>query len=72
LYFLNSKVNYRAEDNFNVTFDKRVLDLLKTKGITSKEDFVNRTVRVTGKITIYLNKPQIVVDSPDQIQIVNR
>ena len=69
LYFLNSKVNYRAEDNFSVTFEKRVLDQFAAKGIAGKDGFVNKTIRVTGKITKYQNKPQIVVEKPDQIQI---
>jgi serine/threonine protein kinase len=70
LYFLNSKVHFRAEDNFNVTFDKRVLDQLKGRGIADKEAFKDKTIRVTGKITIYQGKPQIVVENADQIQIV--
>jgi serine/threonine protein kinase len=70
LFFLNSKVNYRAEDNFNVTFDKKVLDAFAAKGITSKDGFLNKRIRVNGKVTRYQNKPQIVVENPDQIQFV--
>jgi hypothetical protein len=70
LYFLNSKVNYRAEDNFSLTLEKRVLDQFAAKGISGKDGFVNKKIRVTGKVTKYQNKPQIVVERPDQIQTV--
>jgi serine/threonine protein kinase len=70
LYFLNSKTNYTAEDNFSVTLDKRVLDQFMAKGITSKDAFVNKTIRVSGVITKYQNRPQIVVEKVDQIQII--
>jgi serine/threonine protein kinase/DNA/RNA endonuclease YhcR with UshA esterase domain len=75
LYFLNSKANYRAADNFSVTFAKPVLDQMGAKGITNldqlKKAFENKAVRVTGIVTIYQSKPQIVVENADQIQIVN-
>jgi serine/threonine protein kinase len=76
LYFLNSKANFRAADNFSVTFAKPVLDQMAPKGITNldqlKRAFENKTVRVTGNVTLYQNKPQIVIESADQIQVVGR
>ncbi|HEY1381239.1 MAG TPA: protein kinase, partial [Gemmataceae bacterium] len=73
LYFLNSKANYRAEDNFSVTLDKRVLGQLGAANDQElKAKLKDKTVRVTGVITKYQNRPQIVVDNADQIQVVNR
>jgi serine/threonine protein kinase len=71
-YFLNSKVDFRASDNFTVTFTKAILDQLASKGIANEKALENRVVRVTGVIVLYNNLPQIEVNSVDQIQIVGR
>ncbi len=44
-----------------------VLDMMQTGGIRP-ESFVNKWVSVTGMITEYKGRPQIVVDIPSQIQ----
>jgi serine/threonine protein kinase len=69
-YFLNSKSDYNASDNFTVTFTKSVLDQLAARGISNHEALANKTVRVTGTIIKYNGKPEIDVTSADQIQIV--
>jgi eukaryotic-like serine/threonine-protein kinase len=71
-YFLNSKVDYRAADNFTVTFTKATLDQLTSKGIANERALESRTIRVSGLIVLYNNLPQIEVSSADQIQIVGR
>ena len=35
-----------------------------------EEYYRNKTVRVTGQIEMYQNAPEIVVDRPEQIEIV--
>jgi eukaryotic-like serine/threonine-protein kinase len=70
-YFLNAKEDYRAQDNFTVTFTKGVIDQLKAHGITDvKAYYTNKTVHVTGTVTKYNNRPQIEIESADQIQVV--
>jgi serine/threonine protein kinase len=69
-YFLNSKADYNASDNFTVTFTKSVLDQLAARGIPTHEALANKTVRVTGTIIKYNGKPEIDVTSADQIQVV--
>ena len=71
-YFLNSKQDYRAADNFTVTFTKSVLDQLRPKGIANEKALENKTIRITGVIILYNNLPEIDVGSADQIQIVSR
>jgi serine/threonine protein kinase len=71
-YFLNSKQDYRAPDNFTVTFTKAVLTQLAPKGIPNEKALETKTIRVTGVIVMYNNAPQIEVSSADQIQVVNR
>ena len=71
-YFLNTKQDYRAADNFTVTFTKATLDQLIPKGITNVSALENKTIRVTGVIILYNNLPQIEVNNADQIQVVNR
>jgi hypothetical protein len=71
-YFLNSKQDYRAADNFTVTFTKAILDQLRPKGIANEKALENKTIRITGVIILYNNLPQIEVSSGDQIQVVSQ
>jgi hypothetical protein len=71
-FFLNTKPKNTDPDNFTVTWNKKVMDQLAAKGIPTVEGLKNKTLRVTGTVTTFQNRPQIVVDSADQIQLVNR
>jgi serine/threonine protein kinase len=70
-YFLNSLKDYRDQSNFNVTFTEKVVNQLKAKGVTNvPQYFENKSIRVTGTISAYLNRPQIEVDDLSQIEIL--
>jgi hypothetical protein len=71
-FFLNSKQQINAADNFVVTFNKQVMDQFAAKGIPSVDAFANKVLRVTGTVTEYQNRAQIEVYSPDQIQLINK
>lgn len=73
VYFLNSKDNIRDDDNFTVFINKDGTTKLAEKGIKEPADhYKGKTVQVTGTVTLYREKPQIVVDNPDQITIVEK
>lgn len=68
--FLNSKENFRDEDNFTV--------LLTAKALTgpyqgaSGETFQGKTVRVTGTVKTYQNRPEIVVEDAVRVEVVGK
>jgi serine/threonine protein kinase len=69
-FTLHSKQKATDADNFTVSFNKKVLDQFAGKGIASVEVFKGKTIRVTGTVKAIQNKPQIVVESADQIQLI--
>ena len=73
LVFLNSAPDRRDEDNFTVVLDKSAVDGLKKAGIASpQEHFDGKVIRVKGKLSLFKERPQIVVSDPKQIEIVEK
>ena len=73
LCFLNSKKNFRDEGNFVVVLRSSAIDDLEEKKIDDPaRHFLNKKVRVTGRVELYEMKPQIVVEKLDQIKIVKK
>lgn len=65
---LNSEVNYQSETNFTVVVNEKAMT-----GKFAKADFdtfKGKTIRVTGKVTMFRDAPQIEVNSEKQLQIV--
>ncbi len=73
LVFLNSATDRRAEDNFTVVLEKAAVEGFKSAGVASPaEHFKGKTVRVTGTLTLFKDAPQVKVDDPKQIEIVEK
>jgi DNA/RNA endonuclease YhcR with UshA esterase domain len=73
LVFLNSEENYRDEKNFTVVlFEKGLEGLKKNKIEDPATHYKGKTVRVTGTVTLYNQKPQIKVEDPAQIEVVEK
>ncbi|HZT80453.1 MAG TPA: alkaline phosphatase D family protein [Gemmataceae bacterium] len=71
--FLNSAADFRSEDNFTVVLGKEARSKLREAGVEDpRAHFDGKRVRVTGKLTLFRGRPQIVVDDPKQIQRVER
>ena len=69
--FLNSSKQHRDADNFTVVIFKTGLERLTEAGIEAPaEHFSGRTIRVHGVVQLRNEKPQIVVESPTQIALV--
>ena len=73
VFFLNSKEDYRDADNFTIFIGKEGVDKLKEAKIEDPAaHYKNKTVRVTGMVKLYRDKPEIIVETADQIQIVEK
>jgi alkaline phosphatase D len=69
--FLNSADDHRSEGNFTVVLEKAALEGFKKDGVASpQEHFKGKTIRVTGTLSLYRERPQIVVEDARQVRVV--
>lgn len=69
--FLNSEKNFRDEGNFTAVIFEAGLAALAADGIDNPaEHFRDKKIRVTGKIELREDRPQIRVTKSSQIEIV--
>lgn len=73
----NAKSNTSAAGHYFYNFDRSDLTIFCFKAVaTTLPDekkpaaLVGKTIRVSGKLVLYKEKPQIVIRKPEQIQIV--
>jgi DNA/RNA endonuclease YhcR with UshA esterase domain len=73
VFFLNSKEDYKDTDNFTVFISKTGVEKLKeTKIDDPAAHFKDKTILVTGRVKLYRDKPEIVVEKADQIQVLQK
>jgi DNA/RNA endonuclease YhcR with UshA esterase domain len=71
--FLNSEADYKDDKNFTVFIPEAALEKFKKAKIDDpKTHYKGKTVRVTGTVTLYREKPQIKVEDPAQIEVVEK
>jgi hypothetical protein len=71
--FLNSAADFRDAGNFTIFLPGEVLEKFKQAKIEKPGDYYKgKTVQVTGTVALYKEKPQIRVDDPAQIKVVER
>jgi DNA/RNA endonuclease YhcR with UshA esterase domain len=64
--FLNSEADYKDDKNFTVFIPKEALEkFAKAKIEDFDTHYKGKTVRVTGTVTLYQDKPQIKVEDPE-------
>jgi alkaline phosphatase D len=68
--FLNSKANYRDEDNFVVMLTGKALE--GGYKDADAEAFTGKTVKVTGTVALYQGRPEIIVREEKQIEVVEK
>lgn len=69
--FLNSKPSPRDPDNFTAVIFAAGLERLKAAGVGEPEKhYKDRTVRVSGVVKMHKERAEIVVESADQLEIV--
>lgn len=73
LVFLNSSSDRGSEDNFTVVLDRKGLDSLKSKGIAApRTHFEGKTIRVTGSLSMFRERPQVIISDAAQLEVVGR
>jgi len=69
MYYLNSSKDFRDEKNFPVVLNVKTLGAdLKKLGDPQKV-YLNKKIKVTGKVTLFNDRPQILIEKLEQIQI---
>ena len=70
--FLNSRENHRDADNFTVVIFREGLARFREADIENPADhFLHRVIRVRGVVAEHKERPQIVVEEPEQIELVD-
>ncbi len=72
MYYLNSEKDFRSEANFNAVLDMKALAAeLKEAGISNpQKHYTGKKVKVTGTVTLFNERPQIMVKSLKQVQVI--
>ncbi len=71
--YLNSEESFKSDKNFTVFLPKNVVEKFKAAKVDDPAaHFKGKTVRVTGTVTLFKEKPQIKVEGPDQIKLVEK
>lgn len=73
MYFLNSNVDFQAADNFQVMLGAKAVEGYKRREIPDiRAHFTGKTIRITGTVKLFKGKPEIVVNEPEQIIVVEK
>lgn len=71
LIFLNSATDRMSEDNFTVVLDRKAQESLKKAGVADpRKHFEGKTIRVTGTLSLFQARPQIIVSAADRVSVV--
>jgi DNA/RNA endonuclease YhcR with UshA esterase domain len=68
--FLNSQEDYKDAKNFTIFLNKEAVEKFKAAKIEDPAAHFNgKTILVTGKVTLYREKPEIAVEDTEQIKV---
>jgi DNA/RNA endonuclease YhcR with UshA esterase domain len=71
--FLNSSANYQDDDNFTIFLPKEAVAKFKEEKIEDvPAHFKGKTIRVTGTVKLFRDKPEIEIEKPSQITVVEK
>jgi DNA/RNA endonuclease YhcR with UshA esterase domain len=71
--FLNSHEDYKDDKNFTVFLPREAVEKFKEAKVDDPaKHFKGKTILVTGKVTLYREKPQIRVEDPKQIRLAEK
>jgi DNA/RNA endonuclease YhcR with UshA esterase domain len=72
--FLNSEKSFRDGKNFTIMLDlDKAGDRFKEAKIDDPaKHYAGKTIRVTGTVSEYQNRPEIIVTDPEQIKVVEK
>lgn len=70
--FLNSEVDHKSQKNFTIFLGGKVLAKFKEAEIDDPAaHFKGKSVLVKGKVSLHQEKPQIILEGPGSIKIVD-
>jgi alkaline phosphatase D len=73
MIFLNSAKDFRSDENFTIVLDRKAQDSLKEKGVADvRSHFDGQAIRVVGTLSLYREKPQIIVSEAGKIRIAGK
>ena len=73
IVFLNSRRDFKAADNFTVMVSKKgVGEFKKEKVDDVGAHFKGKTIRVSGIVKLYRDRPEIIVNEPGQVTLVEK
>ncbi|HEV3386421.1 MAG TPA: hypothetical protein VG097_16480 [Gemmata sp.] len=71
--FLNSEEDFKSDKNFALFIPSETLDKFKKAKIDDPKTFYQgKTVHATGTVTLYKKKPEIKIEEPDQIKVIEK
>jgi DNA/RNA endonuclease YhcR with UshA esterase domain len=71
--FLNSEVDFKDGKNFTVFIPKETVEKFKKDKIDNPAaHFKGKIIHVTGTVILYKDRPEIKVEQPEQIKIVDK
>jgi alkaline phosphatase D len=70
MVYLNSSADFRGTTNMTIVLNKTVQDQLKAKGIDNpRSHFDGKNIRVVGPLTLFQERPQIIVAEANKISV---
>jgi DNA/RNA endonuclease YhcR with UshA esterase domain len=73
VFFLNSSEDFRDKDNFTIMLGEKAVKAYQEQKVEDlAAHFKGRTIRVTGTVKLYRDKPEIIVNDPKQVVIVEK
>ncbi|MBN9522429.1 hypothetical protein J0H58_28570 [bacterium] len=71
--YLNSEDDFKSDKNFTIFVPAKAVEKFKDAKIDDvAKHFKGKTVHVTGTVTLFKDRPQIKVEGPDQIKVVEK
>ena len=73
VFFLNSEDDFRSDKNFTGFISEEGAKKFQGAKIDDPAaHFKGKTVRITGTVKLYRDKPEIVVEDPQQVEVVTK
>jgi DNA/RNA endonuclease YhcR with UshA esterase domain len=73
VFFLNSEEDFKSEKNFTIFINEDVAKKFKDAKIDDPAaEYKGKIIRVTGTVKLYKEKPEIVIEDPKQIEVVEK
>jgi DNA/RNA endonuclease YhcR with UshA esterase domain len=73
VFFLNSSESFRNKDNVTIMLGEKAVKAYQEQKVEDlAAHFKGKTIRVTGEVKLYRDQPEIIVNDPKQVVIVEK